>query len=678
MSIGVLRYNPAALLTYTSRYWDVSQNIDRVTDTSPPGLVGCITPHCIPFFSSRGRPLIGWETLALQGLPADKLLLGRLNESQTRDLVGNAMSTTVVASAIFSVLLACSKFLVADLQPRINPPQSALALEAEATMDESHLTDHQVLDLTSFVEHSVQFLLDIANSSKQMCFCETNNTIASAEMFRCVDCGHTSCGRCKSDWVHNYAKLQSLHRTSPDEVAALIKEALPMRMCLQGQAVFDLLRCQWSTKAKTEDLEIIIEPLEGALNEEFRFSNIKRSNCWTVNFAGPSLSLGLQLHDKHVVWHLYAKADKLLPGNARERQLFRHPIARMVLNADAHHLLDGNWEMCIPVEHLFHVEIDAGQYNQVDSWPATLGLVAHAGSKVSEFLDISTTVREDNDAEVPNLAGKYQLLPNCDAASASLHQKTTPEADGSQLYFFLDPDRNSHPSYDRYVFAKTKHRTAFGEVRQVSARLRNEWKPTEPNGTSECEAYGKWISSNWRLKPFENAQPVTVAMAPSETMFDLLPDSIQEEDPQSNLVGKCNSQHVALTSVTIPLDTCHDRISSLGAVRQAKQEALFRGYSWILERLPNEQLYSDKWTTIDVSSDLPICQNCSPSMPSIKWKRVLSKKNNKQQIIRIIPYEDEKQAASYERGLKLAVHQCSSLSTSIRRALRHRASSRLE
>src|SRR5579862_8061139 len=79
-----------------SRVWELSQNIDRFTDTTPFGITGCITPTGVPYVTIRGGPMIGLEALAMQGLPIERLLLTREHQRQLQDLAGNAMSTTVV------------------------------------------------------------------------------------------------------------------------------------------------------------------------------------------------------------------------------------------------------------------------------------------------------------------------------------------------------------------------------------------------------------------------------------------------------------------------------------------------------------------------------------------------------------------------------------------------------
>ena len=59
----------------------------------------------VPYVTNRGGPLTGLEALALQGIPVDDLILTRENEDQMADLAGNAMTSTVVGSAIVAAFI---------------------------------------------------------------------------------------------------------------------------------------------------------------------------------------------------------------------------------------------------------------------------------------------------------------------------------------------------------------------------------------------------------------------------------------------------------------------------------------------------------------------------------------------------------------------------------------------
>ena len=65
-----------------------SQNCDRETGSSRPGICPCLTPSMVPYVTNRGGPVIGLEALSLQGIPVDDLLLTRESEDNMADLAG--------------------------------------------------------------------------------------------------------------------------------------------------------------------------------------------------------------------------------------------------------------------------------------------------------------------------------------------------------------------------------------------------------------------------------------------------------------------------------------------------------------------------------------------------------------------------------------------------------------
>jgi len=54
---------------FFSRYPDMSQDIDRHSSSGAWGITGCLTPGGLPYSTSRGGPIVGYESLSLQGIP---------------------------------------------------------------------------------------------------------------------------------------------------------------------------------------------------------------------------------------------------------------------------------------------------------------------------------------------------------------------------------------------------------------------------------------------------------------------------------------------------------------------------------------------------------------------------------------------------------------------------------
>ena len=87
--------------------WDLSQNVTRTQyRTATVGVSGCVTPGGELFLPHRGRTLMGYEKLLLQGIPFSRLRLGHESEVQISDLAGNAMSVSVISATLLAALCA--------------------------------------------------------------------------------------------------------------------------------------------------------------------------------------------------------------------------------------------------------------------------------------------------------------------------------------------------------------------------------------------------------------------------------------------------------------------------------------------------------------------------------------------------------------------------------------------
>ena len=72
--------------------------------------------------------MLGLEALSMQGLPIDELLLTRESEENLKDLAGNAMSSTVVGSAIIAALIVGTK----NLEPGTGEVEVKMDIDQES------------------------------------------------------------------------------------------------------------------------------------------------------------------------------------------------------------------------------------------------------------------------------------------------------------------------------------------------------------------------------------------------------------------------------------------------------------------------------------------------------------------------------------------------------------------
>ena len=112
------------MLMKSSRLLDLSQNVYRNVDTTPSGIISCLTPSGMPWWTSAGRRIQGREALLLQGLPVNRIDLSYLTEANLQDLTGNAMTATVVGAATIAALATFKAYLLdEDRQASRERPQ---------------------------------------------------------------------------------------------------------------------------------------------------------------------------------------------------------------------------------------------------------------------------------------------------------------------------------------------------------------------------------------------------------------------------------------------------------------------------------------------------------------------------------------------------------------------------
>ena len=260
---------------YKTLVWNLSQNVDRSTASSRPGVCPCLTPNMVPYVTNRGGPIVGPEVLALQGSPADglppacrgrvhhasgacagipvdDLLLTRENNDQMADLAGNAMSSTIVGTCILAALLLSRDTLRAFDAPK--PDAAAAGAGGLVTSTGSSETQADVAGGLAMAEKPLALLgeggvgplaqlLAEAAGSARMCASEGRTRVAS-DIVRCAKCGTTkSKSGCPESWPEHVDMAPVTEpRTPPREFEAKLAAALPMVVTLGGLGCADGMR----------------------------------------------------------------------------------------------------------------------------------------------------------------------------------------------------------------------------------------------------------------------------------------------------------------------------------------------------------------------------------------------------------------------------------------------------
>ena len=656
--------------SFKTLVWNLSQNVDRTTGSVKPGICPCLTPSMVPFVTNRGGPLVGVEALSLQGIPVDDLILTRETEDQMADLAGNAMSSTVVGVCSM-VALALGQGLVyagpgkdaASRSAKAGQGETAKAVPTDAVDGD---LEAQPLILSPSSDATAAELLAKAQETRRFCVSEGQTAIAET-ISVCKDCGHTvsgTGGRPK----HNFVTYEG-KRSAPGPFASALKAALPMRIALDG---FDANALKKATDAAIEagagkklagDWADMLKPLEG---EAFYFRSINRAASWTASYAGRTsgATLDLLLDGDLAEWRL-SVPPPVEKGALRD--LLVLPVARLRVPADTDakaSLLGGTWELRLPARKDISVTM-TGAGEPVPSWQASMGLV----KKVSDSRFPKWTVQVDAKDKAlldEDIAGEYTLLPDCDAAMASLHKRGGGKkgAAKSPLFFFLDAGvggaRCSYKEADHFVFSRNHRRLAYGEERGSICRLSQTWRPHAVEGSAQvgCEILGQW-SSVGGLVSFSATGTGTAVASPAATpsrrgragkkgkaSSHEAVIEMPKAAPAMSLRGDTWKNASTIVKCSFPRPEADAKLFPKGdwySLPLDKSTAEFKRLAWITERI---ELPTPLRSWNEAQGGVPSERSevCAPSPPAIQW--VLDHKG------KVAAREDPQGAADFERRSK--------------------------
>ncbi|KAI9877173.1 MAG: hypothetical protein M1830_004631 [Pleopsidium flavum] len=635
---------------YKPRSIELSQNIDRFTDSTPPGITNCITPTGQPYITTRGGPIIGLEALALQGLPIDNLLLTRENPNQLQDLAGNAMTSTVVGPAILSALIVGREALPKGAKL---PQKTTQRQTVEIEDDYSRLSELS-LGLAEYDDIEVATLLAEAERSRRLCYCEGQILTNSKQVQRCTECLHTTCKKCGGTPTHAYKALDTETvnmRLSPQAFEEKVKKALPMRLTIPGfsRGRFEELRISSPAEVPAKTWEQYINAIVPALGEELRFHSMRRTQTWTIHYDAPCSRLELLLHPHKAEWRLYAKVSKQEPGDSKVRQLLALPFARMSPNT--YSLFAGQWQFCLPSTTQVPITIE-GKGRQVRPWESRIGLQAKDFADKLVWTDLHVKVRQEFSTQLDlNISGDYKWLPDCGTASCGLHKKLSGD-DTSPIFFFLDPDRTGNPVHDQFVFSTDIHRLSYGEVRSTIARAGSSWRPSAHEGLQhvQCSFYGQWIDCpSAGLKPFAGSG-ATFAVPSSDLQITVAQSKRRRDSSVKPTKEGCAVAVNTLLRCSVPLSSGEDVGWKKGVwveVNKTNERALFVSFAWLTEKARDLNGFSNHWRHLQLPADHDRCQECAPDRPLIAWRL-----EKKQHSTKFVPYENPRQAGLYERAIK--------------------------
>ncbi|RPD59037.1 hypothetical protein L226DRAFT_489066 [Lentinus tigrinus ALCF2SS1-7] len=645
--------------SFKTQVWNLSQNVDRSTGSSKPGICPCLTPSMIPYITNRGGPMVGLEALSMQGLPVNELLLTRETEDQLADLAGNAMSTTVVGACILSALVIGRKLLKDGSDDRTYEQHHedsmavddskhkdhdiVMEVDTPATDVESHIAGEEQLEqkplnlAASVSKLSLEGLLEEAHRSARLCICEGRKDMTDRTLQRCADCDSTACVKCGGRPEHNYEPIDlTVHpRLSPSTFEKDLKAILPMSLTLS-----DVSEELLNKLAESNDMETSGSRWTGwraavlrAVEHELRFVEPKRQETWSVVYQSPSGKLELSLHPKQPEWRLFAFPEEDEPANAEIRKLLELPVGRFVCSNG---LFSGRWEFAFPSVAKVDITIE-GSSELVPSWEQKLGLTGEEfrNKQVHARLEVSVPESERSLFD-RDISGVYTLIDKCGTANSALHKREQSAQDGNlpPIFLLLDPTRCGEPSGDSFVFSTSTRRYEYGESRPIIAMLEPKWRQSDIEGTQsvKCSIPCKWVQAS--------AVKLTPASG-KDAIFATPADGISIDVTQD----ACQSA-TALLVCRVPLGEQAGAEWPRGnwvEVDKVHERSTFKSLAWLVERIRNIDGQFNTWQTVECGNGHINCHRCAPVSPDIRWTKVKK---------RIAAFEDTIQAGEYERSLK--------------------------
>jgi hypothetical protein len=455
----------------------------------------------IPYLTNRGGPLVGAEALGLQGIPVDELNFTRETQDQLADLAGNAMSSTVVGTAMIAALELVAKMFADESADndtmKVDSSSDDTGSRGEKAVSGVEQLHTGTIDLSAAAEQSLSTFLSQASASARLCYCEGRDGVLERTMKQCVDCGSTVCEKCAGRPEHNHRDLDfsKSPRVRPSDYRRLLKEHLPMSLMLHGFNTQLLDACIGKfgkvsladTKWKNAVLAAAQEPLH--------FKTDKRQENWVVLYESTRGILELHLNPLRPEWLFFARPEENEAANSNMRSLLSFPVARLICK-DA--LLEGVWDIAVPTNESFPVTVE-GVGELVPSWEMRLGL---EGNNLREK-KVWSSFRISHSQEFASMldrqiAGEYILYDKCGTACSALHKKAEDNPSAPPLFLFLDPDRCGDASDDVFVFSSSIRRAEYGESRTVFASLDSSWRPSSKSGSAQvtCHLPCRWLASN--------------------------------------------------------------------------------------------------------------------------------------------------------------------------------------
>lgn len=473
LDIACMRTMVTHHLMFDARYKlhiiDLSQNVDR--SLGQVGQSPCVTPAGIQFLTGQGRPLLGSEALALQGIDSSKLVPSTESEKDWRDLAGNAMTTTVIGSAILAAIVAewnICKDEAIGLKAPAHDVIDDFRGEGRVECDNSGMRDVSVAyhqKASELFSVSIRQLLCLHQKSRSYCPCDGLGIRNRAKnLLLCVDCGEIRCKFCAGNPRHEYEPYPIGFRlNSQAETCQLLSSFFPPKFTLtteEGEVglqvpAIDLFEESMRASGRfAEASDRVSKPFEVCCRSvTYYYDGCHVGQDLTVFYTSERSFAHVVVSKAAVTWTIYmdvSKCRKVVRGDA-----MRVPCLRAVMKEPgfSHIPSKDDWLLWWDDRHEVMVETNKG-LDRMDG--IQYNILSITNSRGSEYVD--PVVGEIVQGA---LSQTYELTEKCGTSHGVLYFSRS-----AGLYHFIQPHPSKDGSNDRYVIADSNRPLELFEQRE--------------------------------------------------------------------------------------------------------------------------------------------------------------------------------------------------------------------
>jgi site-specific DNA-cytosine methylase len=432
---------------HASYVWDISQNVDMTSSHNKPGVCGCLTPGGWLLFPELGRCMLGFEKLIVNGIPADRMLLGSETEVQLSDLAGNAMSLPVVLGCMLAALsvkeLARRKKADKDYEYDFGADaiqkreQRQKQQQLPAQMQNSH--SDAALALPALKK--LAKMADTAEATSILCKCETSGSIAEADILSCSGCGMSICRYCAQFAAFSAHDLEERATSEsrnmvPETFEKQLRQCAPQKLSIGHE--------HWG-------------------KHDYIFKEVTRdAGKWTLRYLahdGVNPTADLRIHVGQLAIGAKDKGLKCVLSMFNTKAGKADVVARLVLPAGQE---TAEWEVQLPSQEK---DIKLRGSNPEPSWRAEMTV----GEYLNEKWPKSINVTDGSTHQV------YERLPcRGTIAQGALWRCADGCNDHSFLYVNPNKDRTGPDNFQfaKYPSYKDADTCTFGKVD-------SEWVPSK-------------------------------------------------------------------------------------------------------------------------------------------------------------------------------------------------------